>query len=131
MMTGSYPDNKNMKDKIRQIEEALLKAMDTLAEQSDDKMIKILADLFKSAILKKYKDAFDVEFSQGKVHKENVDKAVDFCYSDICVSIRRFSGMTDDEKDEVIKKGKSILGSVKQMILDILVSQNVEVVSGS
>ena len=80
MMTGSYPDNKNMKDKIRQIEEALLKAMDTLAEQSDDKMIKILADLFKSAILKKYKDAFDVEFSQGKVHKENVDKAVDFCY---------------------------------------------------
>lgn len=74
---------------------------------------------------------YDEELSEGKVHKENVDKAVDFCYSDICVSIRRFSGMTDDEKDEVIKKGKSILGSVKQMILDILVSQNVEVVSGS
>lgn len=105
--------------------------MDSLAEQSNDKTTKLLVDLFKSAILKKYKDAFDEELLEGKVYKKNVDKAVDFCYSDICISIRLFSGMTDEEKEDTIKKGKSILGSVKQIVLDILVSQNVEVVSES
>ena len=46
---------------MNQIEESLLKAMDALEEQAEDKATKILASLFKAALLKKYQDALDVE----------------------------------------------------------------------
>ena len=43
------------------LEESLLMAADTVKDQAKDQATKIIADLFKSAILKKYKDAFDEE----------------------------------------------------------------------
>ena len=61
-------------------------------------------DLFKSAILKKYKVAFDREITQGEVHKKNVDKTVDSFFSDMCVAIRQFTTMSDDYKDQLIQK---------------------------
>ena len=38
----------------------------------------MLAELLKSAILKPYKAAYYRELAKGKVHKENVEKAVDW-----------------------------------------------------
>lgn len=75
-------------DNRKIFEEGLLRAMDDVAEQSGDNTTKMLAEMRKSAILKPYKEAYYQELSQGKVHKENVEKAVDFYFSDICVSFR-------------------------------------------
>ena len=58
----------------------------------------MFADLFKSAILKKYKDVFDEELTKDEVQKKNIDKSVGFCYTDICVTIRQCPTMQDDEK---------------------------------
>ena len=41
------------------LEDSVLKAVDLVAEQSQDKVTKLLVDLFKSAVLKKYKVAYD------------------------------------------------------------------------
>lgn len=45
------------------LEESVLHAVDALSEQSADQVTKIVADLFKSAVLKKYKDVFDQELA--------------------------------------------------------------------
>lgn len=115
-------------DKKKILEESLLHTADVLAEQANDNATKILADLFKSAILKKYKDAFDQERSEGKVHKENLFKAVDFCFADACVTFRQMSEFTDEEKECDIKEARLFLGKVKQMLLDYLVCNNIEVI---
>ena len=49
-----------------------------VAEQAKDNVTKILAELFRSSILKPYKDLYYQELSQGRVHKDNVEMAVDF-----------------------------------------------------
>ena len=77
-------------DNRKVFEEGLLRAMDAIAEQSRDNTTKMLADMMKSAILKPYKEAYYQELAQWKVHKENVEKVVDFYFSDICVSFRAF-----------------------------------------
>ena len=68
------------------LEESLLMAVDAVKDQTKDQATKIIADLYKSAILKKYKDAFDDELTKGEVQKKNIDKSVEFCYNDICVT---------------------------------------------
>lgn len=115
-------------DKKKILEESLLHTADALAEQANDNATKILADLFKSAILKKYKDAFDQERLEGRVHKEILFKAVDFCFADASVTFRQMSEYTDEEKEQDIKEAKLLLGRVKQLMLDNLVRNNIEVV---
>ena len=83
-------------------EDSLLQAMDGIAEQSKDNTMKMLVDLLKSAILKPYKGAYYQELAQGKVHKENVEKAVDFYFSDMCVSFRTIQNLTPEVKDREI-----------------------------
>ena len=86
-------------DNRKVFEEAVLHAMDAVAEQSNDNTTKMLSELMKSAILKPYKEAYYRELAEGRVHKENVEKAVDFYFSDICVSFRALPNLTDEEKD--------------------------------
>ena len=57
------------------LEDALLKEADLLIEKSKSQGEKALYNLFKSAILKKYKDQYDVDIQQGEVKKETVDKS--------------------------------------------------------
>ena len=71
------------------------------------------AELLRSAILKPYWEAYYRELAEGKVHKENVEKAVDFYFSDICVSFRALPNLTDEEMDREIKAAKQHLGSIK------------------
>lgn len=110
------------------IEDSLLKAMDALEEQAEDKATKILASLFKTALLKKYQDAFDVELPTGKVHKENVDKAFEFRFSDACAAIRTLPGVSDDDKENVLKEAKIQKLRLKKVVYDILASNNIEIV---
>ena len=50
-----------MNKKFDTLDETLFLATDAVKDQTKDQATKMLADLFKSAILKKYKDAFDEE----------------------------------------------------------------------
>lgn len=111
------------------LEESLLMAVDTVKEQAKDQATKMIVDLFKSAILKKYKDAFDVELNNGRVHQKNIDKSVEFCYTDICVAIRQCPTMQNDEKDDLIQKGKDLLPTIKGVITQILLDKDVRILS--
>lgn len=115
-------------DNRKVFEEALLRAMDELAEESKDNTTKMLAELLKSAILKQYKGAYYQELAQGKVHKENVEKAVDFYFSDICASFRALPNLTDEEKDREIKAAKQHLGAIKQAVLKVLANNNIVII---
>ena len=59
--------------KYKQLEEAILKETDLLIEKAKSQGEKMFFELFKSAILKKYKDLFDKELSEGTVHKETIN----------------------------------------------------------
>lgn len=113
---------------IEIIEESVLMAADKVAEDAKNQGTKTLVNLFKSVVLKKYKDAFDQELSQGEVHKKNIDKAVDFCYEDICVTIRRCSEWTDEEKEGLVREGKMMKGKVKDVVFQILANKGIKVV---
>ena len=115
-------------DNRKVFEEALLRAMDELAEESKDNTTKMLAELLKSAILKPYKEAYYRELAEGRAHKENVEKAVDFYFSDICVSFRALPNLTDEEKDGEIKAAKQHLSVIKQAVLKVLANNNIVII---
>ncbi len=85
----------------------------------------LLAELLKSAILKPYKEAYYQELAQGIVHKENVEKAVDFYFSDISASFRLLPDLTDEVKDNEIRMVKQQLSSIKQGVLVILSNNSI------
>lgn len=64
--------------------------------------------LLKSAVLKPYRETYYQELAEGKVYKENVEKAVDFSFYDICVSFRALPNLNDEEKDREIKAAKQL-----------------------
>lgn len=115
-------------DNRKVFEEAVLHAMDAVAEQSNDNTTKMLSELMKSAILKPYKEAYYRELAEGRVHKENVEKAVDFYFSDICVSFRALPNLTDEEKDGEIRASKQHLSSIKQTVLKVLANNNMLII---
>ena len=111
------------------IEENVLQAVDIMAEHSSDQTTKVIADLFKSMILKKYKTSFDQELAQKRVHKKNIDKAVDFCYSDVCVSIRQLPELDDIDKGKMIKEAQNVKGCIKKTVEDVLVANGIVILS--
>ena len=115
-------------DNRKVFEEGLLKAMDAVAEQAEDNATKMLAELFKSAILKPYTEAYYQELSQDRVHKENVEKAVEFYFSDAYVTFRALPNLTDEEKDKEIDAARQHLNTIKQMVLRVLVNNKIEII---
>lgn len=113
---------------IENLEETVLVAVDKVAKDAKCQVTKTLVNLFKSAVLQKYKDAYDQELSVGEVHKKNIDKAVDFCYEAICVVIRQCPKYTDEEKEELIREGKIMKGKIKNTIIQILENKGIKVV---
>lgn len=113
---------------IETLEESVLAVADKIADDAKDQGTKTLVNLFKSAVLKKYKDVYDDKLSKGEVHKKNVDKAVDFCYEDLCVVIRRCPELTDEEKDQLIREGKMMKERVKDAVFQILANNGIKVV---
>lgn len=85
-------------------------------------------DQFKLAVLEKYKDAIDQELAQVEMHKKNVDKAVDFCYEDICFAIRRSLKWEDEEKERLVSEGKIMTGAVKATVYQILADKEIKVI---
>ena len=114
--------------KYKQLEEALLKETDLLIEKAKSQGEKALYNLFKSAILKKYKDQYDVEFQQGVVKKETVDKSIDFLFENACVSFRTLPNIKDLDKEDVIKQAQAALPSWKAMVILNLTNKGIKVV---
>ena len=114
--------------KYNTFEESLLLASDALKEQAKDQATKMIAELFKSAILKKYKDAFDEELAKGEVRQMNIDKSVEFCYTDICVGIRQCPTMQDDEKNDLIQKGKELIPTIKGIVIQLLLDKDIKII---
>lgn len=111
------------------LEDEVIKAVDLVAEQSGDKVTRLFVDSFKSAILKKYKDAYDAELAQGKVNKEHLDKAVDYCFSEACVAYRcmPIAGISDVTKENEIRSMKPMLDPLKKSIQVVLENNGVVV----
>lgn len=106
-------------DNWKVFEDGLLRAMDALVEESKDNMTKMLAKFHKSTILKPYKETYYQELAQVKVHNENVEKAVDFYFFDVCESFRAHHNQTDEDKNSEIKAAKRELSSIKQIIQNV------------
>jgi len=120
-------NKKLMNTKYKKLEDALLNATDLLIEKAKSQGEKMVFELFKSAILKKYKDLFDKEFSEGAVHKETIDDAVEYCYTDICVSIRQIPKMNETEKEHMIQLGKQAKETVKPIIEKQLIKDGINI----
>ena len=114
----------------KKLESLLFQEMDLAEEQNGDKVTKILVDLFKTVMLEKYKVAFNEEMKQGVVHKENIDKYVDFCFYEACVSYRKMSiiGLGDKDKDNEIQKLKNVLDAVKNIVRNCIEKNGVQVI---
>ena len=108
-------------------EEALLKEADLLIEKAESQGEKIVYELFKSAILKKYKDLFDKELSEKIVHKETIDDAVEYCYTNICVSIRQIPNMSETERERLILVVKEAKENVKPIIEHQLIKEGITI----
>ena len=91
-------NKKLMNTKYKQLEEALLKEADLLIEKAKSQGEKALYNLFKSAILKKYKDQYDVDIQQGEVEKDIVDKSINFLFENACVSFRTLPNIKDRQR---------------------------------
>lgn len=121
-------NKKLMNTKYKQLEEALLKVDDLLIEKAKSQGEKALYNLFKSAILKKYKDQYDVDIQQGEVEKDIVDKSINFLFENACVSFRTLPNIKDLDKEDVIKKAQAALPSWKAMVIQNLTNKGIRVV---
>ena len=110
------------------LEDALLKEADLLIEKSKSQGEKALYNLFKSAILKKYKDQYDVDIQQGEVEKDTVDKSIDFLFENACVSFRTLPNIKDSDKENVIRQAQAALPSWKAMVIQNLTNKGIKVV---
>lgn len=117
-----------MNTKYKQLEEALLKEADLLIEKAKSQGEKALYNLFKSAILKKYKEQYDVEIQQGEVKKDILDKSIDFLFEDTCVRFRALPYIDDSVKEDVIRHTQTTLSSWKAMITQMLTDKGIKVV---
>lgn len=113
---------------MNELEDLVLLAVDSLSEQTNDRTTKILVDLFKSNLLEKYKNTFDSEILRKRVHKENLSKAIEFCFAEASVKLRLYPLLTDIEKENTIRSTKLSLNTIKEMICDILIKNGVEVI---
>lgn len=89
---------------------------------------KALYELFKSALLKKYKDSYDVEVLKGEVKKETVDKSIDFLFADACARFRSLPNIDEFIKEDVISQAQKALGSWKTMVTQMLKDKGITVV---
>lgn len=117
-----------MNTKYKKLEEAILKETDLLIEKAENQSEKALYNLFKSVILKKYKDQYDADIQQGEVKKETVGKSVDFLFEDACYRFRTLPMIETSAKEDAIKRAQDFLGSLKAMITQTLIDKGIKVV---
>lgn len=114
-------------NRYKLIEETLLKEADHQIEQAKSQGEKAIYELFKSALLKKYKDSFDSDLQRGEVKNETVDKCIDFLFSNACVNFRSLPNIDDSIKEDVIGQAHKVLSSWKSMVKQMLIDKGIKV----
>lgn len=110
------------------LENMVLQELDLRIRNAATQVEKVILELFKSAVLKKYKDSYDVEVLCGEVKEETLDKCVDFLFTDTCAKFRLLPGIDDATKDYEIEQVRSSLGALKEIVIHSLTERGVSVV---
>ena len=110
-----------------QIEELILKEVDLKISQSNNQLEKLILDLFKSAILKKYKDQYNTEILKGEVKTETINKYIDFLFADTCVKFRSIPTISDVTKDTELNNAKEDLDTLKIIVTKMLSDRGVKI----
>lgn len=110
------------------LENMVLQELNLRIQNAATQAEKVILELFKSAVLKKYKDSHDFEVLCGEVKEETLDKCVDFLFTDTCAKIRLLPGIGDATKDNEIGQVHSSLGALKEIVIHSLTERGVSVV---
>ena len=116
-----------MENRYKLIEDALLMEADLQIERAESQGEKSICELFKSALLKKYKDSYDSDLQRGEVNKETVDKCIDFLFANACVSFRTIPNVDESTKEDVIGQARKSLVFWKAMVKQMLLEKGVRV----
>lgn len=111
------------------LESLVLEQTDQLIRNAKDQKEKAIYELFKSAVLKKYQDSFNIEVKEGEVKSKTIDKYVDFAFSEACFHFRTLPIIDDKSKEEAIEYWRNLLGVLKANVADMLTKQGIAVVS--
>lgn len=114
-----------MSNNNKQIEDLLLQEIDIRTDNAPNQTEKRILELFKSAILKKYKESYDIQVLHGEVKEETLDKCLDYLFTEACVKYRLLSGIDDTTKETEIKAGKNSLDSLKRIVTKMLADKGV------
>jgi len=116
-----------MEKRYKLIEDALLKEVDIQIERAESQGEKAIYELFKSALLKKYKDSYDSDLQRGEVNKETVDNCIDFLFANACANFRAIPNIDEPTKEDVIGQARKSLVSWKTMVKQMLVEKGIRV----
>lgn len=111
------------------LESLVLKEIDFRLTQVSTQVEKAVMELFKSAILKKYKDQYDFEIKTRIVKEATVDKTMEFLFNEACVNFRMLPGIDHATKDVEINQAKMALNPLKQVIIKMLEDRGIKVLS--
>lgn len=109
-------------------ETIVINEIDSRLEQSNDQIEKLILELFKTAILKKYKMVYDYEVLDNVVRRDTLNKCVDFLFADACITLSKMPNMDDATRDAKIEAGRNFLDSTKIIVAMMLYDRGVCVV---
>ena len=115
----------SMSNNIKQLEDLLLQEIDIRTDNAPNQTEKLILELFKSAILKKYKESYVIQVLHGEVKEETLDKCLDYLFTEACVKYRLLPGIDDTTKETEIKAGKNSLDSLKKIVTKMLADKGV------
>ena len=116
-----------MGNRYKLIEEILLKDADIKIERAESQGEKAICELFKSALLKKYKDSYDSDLQRGEINNETVDKCIDFLFANACASFRAIPNIDESTKEDMIGQARKSLVFWKAMVKQMLLEKGVRV----
>ncbi len=109
-------------------EAIVIDEIDSRLAQSNDQVEKLILELFKTSILKKYKMVYNYEVLNNVVGRDTLNKCVDFLFTNACITLRQMPNIDDATKDAEIETGRNCLDSVKMIVAMMLVDSGVRVV---
>lgn len=109
-------------------ETLVINEIDSRLDKSNDQVEKLILELFKTAILKKYKMVYDYEVLNNVVRRDTLDKCVDFLFANVCITLRQMPNIDDATKDAEIEAGRNSLDSIKMIVAMMLYDKGIRVI---
>ena len=113
---------------LKLLEEMLLNEVDRMIAKSDNQSEKVIFELFKSSILKKYQDSYDVEVLHGGVKDETLDGCIKLAFSKACFIYRQMKDIDDSTKEVEITRTKQQLPMYKATIAKFLQDKGIKII---